>query len=28
LKIFYKDTLATPSDAVRLRIIPGHVRQH
>ena len=28
LKIFYKDTLATPSDAVRLRIIPGHARQH
>ena len=24
LKIFYKDTLATSSDAVRLRIIPGN----
>ena len=23
LKIFYKDTLATPADAVRLKIVPG-----
>ena len=28
LKIYYKDTLATPSDAVRLKIIPGHVSRH